>query len=225
MIASIEDEMNGRIESVNVGGIREVEWRGQVYRTGIYKSPVEGPVRVEGVQMAGDEQADLTVHGGPTKSVYGYPVEHYEKWRVELPEEQRAFVDEPGAFGENLTMSGLLESDVGIGDRFRIGSAILVVTEPRMPCSKLAMRFRDPMMIRRFTASGRHGWYFGIEEPGEIRAGDTVERIEAHPERLTIAEVVGLRVGHLEDEAVRALAARHPGLPSGWRDTFAKGQG
>lgn len=215
-------ETVGRVESVNTGRAREVTWHGTRFRTGIFKSPVEGPVRVEGVSVQGDEQADLSVHGGPTKSVYAYPSEHYEAWRTELDGAQAEVLDTPGAFGENLTISGLLESEVGVGDRFRVGTALLVATEPRMPCSKLGMRFDDPGMVKRFHRAGRNGIYFSIAEPGEIRAGDPIRREEAHPVRLTIAEVVDLYTGRLDDAELRAVAASHPALPEGWRRTFGE---
>ncbi len=209
-----------RVESVNVGQVREVEWRGQVVSTGIFKAPVEGRIRAEGVNLTGDRQADLRVHGGPDMAIYAYPAEHYEAWAGELEGEQRALVDTPGAFGENLTLRGLLESEAGIGDRFRVGGALLRVTIPRVPCFKLGIRFGDPAFIRRFHEAGRNGWYFAIEEPGEIGAGDAIERVGDHDASLTIHHLVELFGGQESDPALRRTAAGHPALPEGWRRRF-----
>lgn len=210
----------GRVRSVNVGRAREVEWHGRTWRTGIFKRPVTGSVRVEGVQMAGDEQAELSVHGGPTKSVYAYPWEHYGWWAEELDPPQSGIVETPGAFGENLTTEGLLESDAGVGDLYRVGTALLRVTEPRMPCSKLGLRFDDPLMTRRFHQSGRTGAYFAIEEAGEIAAGDPIVVESRHPERLTIREIVEFFTGRDRDEEMRERAVTHPALPASWREWF-----
>ncbi len=139
--------------------------------TGIFKLPVEGKVRVGRLNLHGDEQADLTVHGGPDKAVYAYPVEQYEYWKTELPE--REF--EWGSFGENLTVSGFDENSVRIGDKLRIGTALFVVTQPRMPCFKLGIRLADPGMVRRFYKSGKWGFYLAVVEEGEIEAGDQIE--------------------------------------------------
>lgn len=213
--------MIGRVRSVNVGRAREVEWRGRTWRTGIFKRPVEGAVHVEGVRMEGDEQADLSVHGGPTKSVYAYPWEHYAWWRDALEAPRNRIVETPGAFGENLTTEGLLEAEAGVGDLLRIGSALLRVTEPRMPCAKLGLRFRDPLMTRRFHEAGRTGVYFGIVEAGEIAGGDPIALESRHPERLTIREIVEYFTGRDPDPEVRVRAAEHPALPSSWREWFA----
>ena len=212
--------MTGVVESVNVGEVREVQWKDRSWTTGIFKEPVEGRVRAEGVSIGGDAQADLSVHGGPTKSVYAYAAEHYDAWRGELGPAHVRILETPGAFGENLTTRGLLETEVGIGDRYRIGDAVLVVTEPRLPCSKLGMRFDDPMMVKRFHAAGRNGIYFGIEAPGEIGAGDRIELIERHPVRLTVAQVVDLHAGRSTDAELAKVASEHTGLPQSWRTGF-----
>jgi MOSC domain-containing protein YiiM len=214
-------EVIGRVHSVNIGRAVEVEWHGRTWRTGIFKHPVEGAVRVDGVQVEGDEQADLSVHGGPTKSVYAYPSEHYAWWRDVLDHRQAEIVETPGAFGENLTTEGLLESDAGIGDLVRVGSALLRVTEPRMPCSKLGLRFRDPLMTKRFHDAGRNGIYFGIEESGEMASGDVIVLEARHPDRLTIREVVEFFTGRDPDPAVRVRAAEHPALSESWREWFS----
>lgn len=211
----------GSIRSVNVSRVRELEWHGRLWRTGIFKTPVDGPVRVAGVQMAGDEQADHEVHGGPTKSVYAYPFEHYAYWRDVLEAPQAAIVEAPGAFGENLTTEGVLESDVGVGDLARVGSALLRVTEPRFPCSKLGLRFDDAGMTRRFHEAGRNGFYFAVQEAGEIRAGDAIRIEERHPERLTIRDIVEYFTRRDARPEIRERALGHPGLDAGWREWFA----
>ncbi len=210
----------GHVTSVNTGAVREVEWRDRVWRTGIFKTPVEGPVSIEGVRMVGDEQADLSVHGGPTKSIYAYPSEHYAFWRDELGSGQAGLLDTAGAFGENLTTEGLLESEAGVGDLYRVGSALLRVTEPRMPCSKLGLRFRDPLMTRRFHEAGRNGIYFAIEEPGSVESGAEIALEARHPRRLTIRDMVEYVTGRDRDEEVRVRAATHPALSPSWRERF-----
>jgi MOSC domain-containing protein YiiM len=203
-----------QIVSVNVGLPREVEWRGRTVSTGIFKEPIEGRVRVRELNLEGDRQADLTVHGGRDKAVYLYPVEHYSYWQTELAR------DLPwGAFGENLTTDGLLEDEVNIGDRFRIGATELVVTQPRMPCFKLGIRFERPAIVKRFLASGRTGWYFSVAAEGDIAAGDEIERTGTDERGLTVADVAGLFVGEGGEETLQ-LAVDHDGLPDGWRDFF-----
>jgi MOSC domain-containing protein YiiM len=177
-----------QIISVNVGRPRDVEWRGRIVQTSIFKAPVEGRVRVRRLNIDGDQQSDLTVHGGAEKAVYVYPSEHYAYWRNELPDAELPW----GAFGENLTTSGLFEDDVHIGDRLAIGSAEFVVTQPRMPCFKLTIRFARADMIKRFLRSGRSGFYLGVTKEGEIAAGDAVSVISRDPEGITIAEAAKL---------------------------------
>jgi MOSC domain-containing protein YiiM len=173
-----------QVISINVGLPREVEWRDQIVRTSIFKEPVTGRVRVDRLNIEGDRQSDLTVHGGVNKAVYVYPSEHYEFWRKELPD-----FDLPwGAFGENLTTTGLSEDDVRIGDRFAIGSADFVVTQPRMPCFKLTIRFGRADMIKRFYRSGRCGFYVAVAKEGEIGAGDAIVLLSRDDDAITIAE-------------------------------------
>ncbi len=156
-----------KIISVNVGLPREVVWKGITVRTAIFKESVAGSVAIRGLNLAGDQQADLTVHGGSEKAVYVYPVEHYEYWRKQLPDVSFSW----GAFGENLTTEGLSEDSLCIGDLLRAGSAILQVTQPRMPCYKLQLRFDRDDMIKRFLVSGRSGFYLSVIEPGHVGAG------------------------------------------------------
>jgi MOSC domain-containing protein YiiM len=193
-----------RVVSVNVGQPREVETARGVVLTSIFKAPVRGPVAVRGNNLAGDRQSDLTVHGGPEKAIYAYASEHYVYWSRKL---QRELIS--GNFGENLTTEGLLERNVRIGDRYRVGGALLRVTQPRMPCYKLALRFDLPVMVNLFWKSGFSGIYFGVVEEGEIAAGDSIELVESEPASVTIAEVMRVYKGedHDRDLTERVLAA------------------
>src|SRR5467141_748297 len=160
-----------KLVSINVGLPREVRWHGKTVLTSIFKAPVEGSVKVGRLNLEGDRQSDLNVHGGADKAVYVYPAEHYAFWRAELPG-----VDLPGgAFGENFTTEGLIEDSVHIGDRLRIGSAEFVAMQPRMPCFKLGIRFGRPDMVKRFMHSGRTGFYLAVLQEGEVAAGDSFE--------------------------------------------------
>src|SRR5229473_1003729 len=147
-----------KVVSVNVGFPREVPWKGQTVTTGIFKEPVEGRVMLRTLNLEGDRQADLSVHGGRSKAVYAYPAEHYRYWSRELPELPLPW----GMFGENLTTEGLQEEELNIGDRLRIGAAEVMVTEPRMPCYKLGIRFGRSDILRRFLDSGKSGFYFSV---------------------------------------------------------------
>ncbi|MGE0687817.1 MAG: MOSC domain-containing protein [Dehalococcoidia bacterium] len=171
--------------SVNVGRIRAVPYRGHQVRTGIYKAAVDGPVMVRSLNLDGDEQADLSVHGGVDKAVYLYPAEHYEAWQRELNREL-----DYGTFGENLTVTGLLEDVVRIGDELAIGRALLQVTEPRVPCFKLGIKMSDQRFLRRFLESGRSGFYCRVLREGAVEAGQSIELAQAGVDAPTIAEVV-----------------------------------
>ena len=173
-----------QVISINVGLPREVEWRDQIVRTSIFKKPVAGRVRVGRLNIEGDQQSDLTVHGGAGKAVYVYPSEHYDFWQKELPDADLPW----GAFGENLTTTGLTEDDVRIGDHFAIGSAEFVVTQPRMPCFKLTIRFGRADMIKRFYRSGRSGFYLAVAKEGEIGAGDEISLLSRDDGAMTIVE-------------------------------------
>ena len=175
-----------KLVSVNVGRPRTVDWRGQRVRSAIWKVPVAGPVRVTRLTLEGDEQSDLRVHGGPDKAVYVYPSEHYAYWAREVPGMDRPW----GAFGENFTTEGLLERDVRIGDRLQVGTAELRVTDPRMPCYKLGVRFGREDMVKRFLASGRTGFYLAVLREGEVTAGDPIALVARGERELTIADVV-----------------------------------
>ena len=205
-----------RVISVNVGKPRNVLSRGKIVRTGIFKSPVAGRVPVRRLNLDGDEQADLRVHGGQDKAVYVYPSEHYAFWRQELPGIEFPW----GMFGENLTMEGLIEADVRIGDRFAIGSAEFMATQPRMPCYKLGIRFDRPDMVKRFLHSGRTGWYLAVVKEGHLAAGDEVSRTARSSGRLTVAHIAGLYSGATSDEELMREASELDALPEGWRDHF-----
>ncbi len=207
-----------KLLSISVGGPREMQWRGKPVRTSIFKTPVSGRVHVGRGNIAGDEQSDLTVHGGAAKAVYAYPAEHYAAWRRELPDAELSW----GAFGENFTTDGLLEDDVSIGDRYRIGTAEFVVTQPRMPCYKLAIRFQRVDIVRRFLESGRSGFYLAVEREGEVGAADTIERLARDDRRLTIADVVALYAKDNANQPLLRNASDHPSLPAAWRDYFRK---
>jgi MOSC domain-containing protein YiiM len=200
--------------SVNVGLPREMIWNGKTVTTGIFKEPIEGRVQLSLLNLAGDGQADLTVHGGKDKAVYAYPVEHYDYWRIELPEIELSW----GAFGENLTVVGLREEEVNIGDRFRIGSAELVATQPRLPCYKLGIKFGRPDMVKRFLDSRLTGVYFAVLQEGEVGVGDTLERISRDENNVTIADITRLYAGRADDLALLNRALQVEALPLGWRD-------
>ncbi len=179
----------GRVVSVNVALGRGVPWQGAIVRTGIFKEPVPRRVHVLALGLEGDEQADLRVHGGPLKAVYAYPSEHYAFWRTELPGMELPW----GAFGENLTVAGLSEDAVYVGDRFRIGSAVLAATKPRFPCYKLGIKFGREDILDRFLASGRTGFYLQVLEAGELGTGDAIEILGGGDGRETIADLVAAR--------------------------------
>ena len=207
-----------RVVSVNVGLPRTVRWKGRDVTTGIFKEPVGGRVALRRLNLDGDRQADLTVHGGAAKAVYAYPFEHYAFWREELDEEL-AF----GAFGENFTVEGLpLETEIAVGDRFRVGSAELVVTQPRLPCYKLGLRFGREEMVKRFLASGRTGYYLAVEAEGAVAAGDRVETLAHHPERIPVAEITRVYASDRDDVAAIERLVDLDALPDDWRRYFAK---
>jgi MOSC domain-containing protein YiiM len=206
-----------RVVSVNVGLPRTVATRRErQITTGIYKRPVDGRVAIRRLNLDGDRQADLAVHGGPAKAVYAYPLEHYAFWRDELG------ADLPfGAFGENLTIDGLpLEHEAAVGDRFRIGSAELVVTQPRIPCAKLALRFGRPDMVKRFLASGRTGYYFSVAVEGDVAAGDHGHAISCDRARVPVAEVTRVFARDPDDHLALERLVALDALPDDWRGYF-----
>ena len=207
-----------RLLSVNVAEPREVSFRGRTYPTAIFKEPVAGRVRVGRLNLAGDRQGNPRTHGGPDMAVYVYGHEHYDHWRRELGRADLAF----GAFGENLTVEGLPEDEVAIGDVFRVGTARFQVTEPRTPCHKLAMRFDDPDLPRRFAASGRVGFYFRVLAEGTVGAGDGIAREARDPAGFTVAEALALWADRGAGEAALARALGVEALAASWRASFER---
>jgi MOSC domain-containing protein YiiM len=204
-----------KLLSIQVGQPRQIEWQGRSVTTGIFKEPVKGPVMMRTLNLDGDRQADLTVHGGADKAVYAYPVEHYEYWRAEF----RGMELPAGMFGENFTIEGLLETDVHIGDRFRIGAAEVMATQPRLPCYKLGIRFGRPDILKRMLTSRRTGFYLSVLREGEVRAGDMIDRLEPDETAITADEVVHLYT--LRPDAARLQRAIDTrSLPESWRGYF-----
>ena len=208
--------MTASLISVNVGLPKTVQWRDQSVTTGIFKSPVEGPVALRKHNLDGDQQADLSVHGGPTKAVYVYPIQHYTYWREELPDVDWGW----GHFGENFSVDGMDEESICIGDEFSVGTARVVVTEPRMPCFKLSIRFGRADMPKRFLQSQRTGFYFGVVEEGQVQAGDVLERLSKHPDGLTIADVTSLYTTERGNIALLKKAISAAALPDSWTGYF-----
>jgi MOSC domain-containing protein YiiM len=208
-----------KILSVNVGLPRDVLFRGEVITTGIFKEPVQGRVRLLKLNLDGDKQADLTVHGGPDKAIYAYPSEHYEYWRHQFPSTTLSY----GMFGENLTTEGLMEDMVNIGDQFQIGnSAKVIATQPRMPCYKLGVKFGRMDIIKRFLASGRPGIYFKVSQEGEIGAADEIQLISKEKNNVTVKDIVRLYVDDRKDIGTMQRAVRIEALPEGWKDHFRR---
>jgi len=204
-----------RVVSVQVGVPREIEWQGDVVTTAIFKEPVAGKVAVRRLNLDGDAQADLTVHGGPDKAVYGYASEHYPGWEEKLGRKLP-----PAAFGENLTTEGLFEDRVHIGDEFRVGTARMAVTQFRMPCYKLGIRFGDPTMVKTFLRAGLPGIYFAVLEEGEVAAGDAIELVHADERRVTVLDLLRLALDrHAREEDLRRVL-EVPTLAAVWREEF-----
>ncbi|MEA5604146.1 MOSC domain-containing protein [Nostoc sp. UHCC 0252] len=205
-----------QVISVNVGLPREVFWKGKTVTTGIFKEPVEGRVMMRSLNLDGDRQADLNVHGGKNKAVYAYPFEHYDYWRRKLPD-----IDLPwGMFGENFTTVGLLEDEINIGDRFQIGSAEIMVTQPRMPCYKLGIKFGRADIVKQFLDSRLTGFYFSVLQEGKIGKGDTLELISRDSNNVTIADITRLYAHETEDLELLHRVIQVAALPVDWRDYF-----
>ena len=205
-----------KLISVSVGRPRQVTWRGKSVMTSIWKSPVEGEVRVTTLNLQGDEQSNLSVHGGADKAVYVYPSEHYAYWRAELPGADLPW----GGFGENFTTEGLLEEHVRIGDRLRVGSAEFVVTQPRMPCFKLGIRFDRPDIVKRFLRARRTGFYLSVTREGSVTAGDPIEFAAREEHGVTVADIVDLYTRDSENEGLLRRAVALTSLPRSWRNHF-----
>lgn len=205
--------MSGSVLSVNVSGVRTVHYGGKAITTGIFKTPVNGRVAVQGVNLDGDDQADRTVHGGEVRAVYAYAIEDYAWWEVQLG---RALP--PGQFGENLTTIGIDVNDALVGERWRIGTAVLQVTVPRVPCYKLALKMEDPRFVKRFAAALRPGPYFSIAGEGEIGQGDSIEVVSRPSHDLTIAKM--MKIYLFERDRLAELLV--PELPLSWREWITK---
>jgi MOSC domain-containing protein YiiM len=207
-----------RVLSVNVSLPREVSWRGKLVSTGIYKEPVAGLVRIERLNLDGDRQADLRVHGGLDKAVYAYPSEFYELWRRERPD-----LGFPWAqFGENLTTEGLLDGDVSIGDRFRVGTAELVVTQPRLPCFKLGIKMGRDDFVTDFLERGLLGFYLSVAREGAVAAGDPIVELSRDVRRFSVTEIARLYAHDRDDAEGLQRAVELDVLPDGWRAYFLK---
>lgn len=208
-----------KILSLNCGLPRQVPWHGKNITTSIYKEPVPGRVALRTLNLDGDRQSDLTVHGGQDKAVYGYPVEHYKYWRAELPGHTLPL----GVFGENFTVDGFSEDSVHIGDRFTVGSAEVVVTQPRLPCYKLGIRFGSDAMIGRFLASGRTGFYMKVTREGVVGAGDDMTLIGHDPNAVPVSDITRLHLTQKygpEDVAQVRRAIAVEALPESWKEYF-----
>src|SRR5712692_4818087 len=205
-----------RLASLNVGLPRLLAWKGASFKTGIFKKAVDGRIMLRETNLDGDQQADLTVHGGVNKAVYVYPSEHYGYWRADLPG-----VDLPwGMFGENFTTEGLLEEAVYIGDRFRIGETEVMATEPRMPCYKLGIKFGRADIIKRFLASRRTGFYFAVVREGMVGAGDAAELIEREQQEISVADITSLYGFEKNDLKSLRRAIELEALPDNWKGYF-----
>jgi MOSC domain-containing protein YiiM len=208
-----------KLVSVNTGLPREVTWHGRAVTTGIFKQPVQGRVALRKLNLDGDRQADLSVHGGEHKAVYCYPIAHYDFWKKELPGQELPM----GMFGENFTADGFLEDSIHLGDRFSVGSAEVVVTQPRLPCYKLGVRFESDDMVKRFLASGRTGFYFAVTREGEVGGGDEMTLISQGPNSVPVSEITRLyiakRYGDADVTSVRR-ALRVAALPESWKEYF-----
>jgi len=207
-----------KIISVNVGLPRLVLRNGEPVSTGIFKEPVAGRVMMRTLNLAGDRQADLSVHGGPEKAVYVYPSEHYDFWKHELPD-----MDLPwGVFGENLTTTGLFETDVNIGDRFRVGTAEVMVTQPRMPCYKLGIRFGRADIIKRFLISERSGFYLSVLKEGDVGAQDEFQLLHKNGSGVRVVDITRLYSSEKENVDLIRRAIATEGLPESWREYLQK---
>ena len=208
--------MTARLLSVNVGVPRDVEWEARIVHTGIWKDPVDGRRTVRRLNVDGDGQGDLEGHGGPNRAVFVYQIESYRYWEKFLDRDDFTY----GQFGENFTVEALADDEVCIGDRYRIGSALFEVSQPRVTCYRVGIRMSEPRMPSLLVAHRRPGFYLRVLEEGEVGAGDAIERVERGPEAMTVAEVDGLLYlpGHARRDLIRAL--RIPALSEGWQGSF-----
>jgi ferredoxin-NADP reductase/MOSC domain-containing protein YiiM/ferredoxin len=206
----------GKLLSVNVGLPKDVAWQGRTVFTGVFKDSVPGPRRVRRLNIDGDGQGDLSGHGGEQRAVFVYQIDSYRHWERELGRTDLVY----GQFGENLTVEGLGDDEVCIGDRYRIGTATFEVTQPRVTCYRVGIRMNDPRIPALLVSHKRPGFYFRVIEEGEVEAGDEITKVSSGPEQITVAEVDGLLYlpGHPRQELLRAL--RVPALSPGWQGSF-----
>src|SRR6187549_3184961 len=208
--------MTARLISVNVGMPKDVPWNGKTVHTGIWKTPVEGPVMARRLNIDGDGQGDLGGHGGEQRAVMVYQTESYEHWQRHFGRDDL----QPGMFGENFTIEGLSDDEVCIGDRYRIGTAEFEVTQPRATCYRVGIRMNDPRIPALLVSHRRPGFYFRVLEEGEVEAGDEIVKLASGPEQMTVAEVSALLYlpSHPRQQLLRAL--RIPALSPGWQASF-----
>lgn len=204
-----------QLEYIFVGKPVEAEFNGKTIKTSIYKNKIEGVVRVSKTNIEGDQQADLTVHGGEDKAVYAYPIEHYDFWKKKRSDLKFS----PGVFGENLSVSGM-DEQICIGDTFQIGEVVVSVTTPRMPCFKLGIKMKDPSFIKDFMNAQKNGFYFKVLEEGEIASGNVIDKLGDDGHQLTVLEVVQLYTTKKEDTVLLQKAVDSPSLPADWKDYF-----
>src|SRR5579872_4115843 len=212
-----------KVVSLNVGLPRDVVWHGRPITTGIYKQPVQRRVALRTLNLDGDRQADLTVHGGAQKAVYCYPIEHYAYWKKELPGREVPIA----IFGENFTTDGLMEDTIHLGDTFSVGSAEVVVTQPRLPCYKLGIRFQMDDMVKRFLASGRSGFYLAVTREGEVGAGDQMTPLSQDPNAVPVSAITRLYIAKrysTDDLQLTHRALRVAALPESWKEYFRERQ-
>jgi MOSC domain-containing protein YiiM len=193
-----------------------VNFQNELVTTGIFKEPVMGRVRLRKLNLDGDKQADLTVHGGADKAIYAYPQEHYNYWKKELPEMSLPW----GMFGENFTTKGMFEETVNVGDQFQIGTARVVATQPRMPCYKLGVKFGRMDIIKKFLASGLTGVYFKVMKEGDLEQGDEIKLIKKDENNVTITDIVRLYTVNKDDLQTMERAVKVKDLPNGWKFHF-----
>lgn len=205
-----------KLISLNIGLPRQVNFKGEVVNTGIFKEPIQRRVKLRKLNLDGDKQADLIVHGGIDKAVYSYAKEHYEFWRQDLQDMSLPW----GMFGENFTTEGLFEESVNIGDTLQIGTARVIATQPRMPCYKLGVKFGRMDIIKRFLASGLTGIYFKVLQEGEVGAGDEIKLINRDQNNVTVRDIVRLYTVDREDVRTMERAIKVKDLPNGWRFHF-----
>jgi MOSC domain-containing protein YiiM len=209
-----------KLLSLNIGLPREVIWRHRPVTTGIFKEPVQGRIALRKLNLDGDRQADLTVHGGELKAVYCYPAEHYAYWKQAMPEHRFP----TAVFGENFTTEGLMEGSVYLGDRFRVGTAEVVVTQPRLPCYKLGVRFADDQMVKRFLSSGHSGFYLAVTKEGDVAPGDEIVPLSRDSRAIPVSEITRLFVAKQyasADISVIDRMAEIPSVPKDWKSYFA----